>query len=222
MIRQDEVAGNLYMLLNSSSFLDGAPIPGEFCFAVIAPKSHIALSNNRNPELKWSEVPPATQSFALICHDPDVPSRGDDVNKEGREVPDSLPRVDFFHWLLWDIPAATRHIAAGSHSHDVVAHGKSGPGAPGGLRHGLNDYTNWFASDPDMRGEYFGYDGPCPPWNDARLHHYVFTLFALKVPRLELTGEPVGARVRAALKGQVLAEARLTGTCTLNPRVQRS
>jgi Raf kinase inhibitor-like YbhB/YbcL family protein len=216
------MAEKRFMRLNSSSFLDGARIPGEFCFAVVAPQHHIALSNNRNPELKWSEVPAGAQSFALICHDPDVPSRGDDVNKEGREVSESLPRVDFFHWLLWDIPAATRHIAAGSHSHEVVAHGKTGPGAPGSLRHGLNDYTGWFAADPDMRGQYFGYDGPCPPWNDARLHHYVFTLYALKVPRLQVDGELVGATVRAALKGQVLAEARLTGTYTLNPRLSQA
>jgi phosphatidylethanolamine-binding protein (PEBP) family uncharacterized protein len=40
----------------------------------------------------------------VICHDPDVPSKGDDVNQEGRGVPASLPRVDFFHWVLVDLP----------------------------------------------------------------------------------------------------------------------
>jgi phosphatidylethanolamine-binding protein (PEBP) family uncharacterized protein len=39
-----------------------------------------------------------TKSFAIVCHDPDVPSKGDDVNQEGRAVPRSLARVDFFHW----------------------------------------------------------------------------------------------------------------------------
>jgi phosphatidylethanolamine-binding protein (PEBP) family uncharacterized protein len=47
----------------------------------------------------------AHSSFAIICHDPDVPSQGDDVNQEDRTVPASLPRVDFFHWLLFDLPA---------------------------------------------------------------------------------------------------------------------
>ena len=93
------------MQLNSDSFSDGAPIPGEFAFAVIDPATHVSLSRNRNPHLAWSDAPAVTKSFALICHDYDVPSRGDDVNKEGREIPASLARVDFFHWLLLDIPA---------------------------------------------------------------------------------------------------------------------
>jgi len=207
------------MNLKSDSFADGATIPEECCFAVIDPRSHVQLSTNRNPGLQWSGVPETTESFALICHDPDVPSRGDDVNKEGREVPASLPRVEFFHWLLWDITPGTRQIAAGSHSSEVVARGKPGPEAPGGLRHGLNDYTNWFAGDPDMRGKYYGYDGPCPPWNDSLLHHYIFTLYALDVRKLQIAGDPTGAAVRSAIAGHVLAEARLTGTYSLNPRL---
>lgn len=208
------------MKLTSDGFADGATIPGEYCFAVIDPHSHVKLSTNRNPRLQWSDVPQAVRSFALICHDPDVPSRGDDVNKEGREVPASLPRVDFFHWLLWDMPAAIREIAAGSHSNEVLARGKPGPEAPGGMRHGLNDYTNWFASDAAMRGNYFGYDGPCPPWNDALLHHYVFTLYALDLPKLSVEGAPTGANVRKALTRHALAEARVTGTYSLNPNLR--
>src|ERR1700758_4377305 len=96
------------MQLKSDSFSDGAAIPGEYAFAVIDPSTHVALSKNRNPHLAWSDTPAVTRSFALICHDYDVPSRGDDVNKEGREIPASLPRVDFFHWLLLDIPPAVR------------------------------------------------------------------------------------------------------------------
>jgi Raf kinase inhibitor-like YbhB/YbcL family protein len=209
------------MQLKSGSFNDGAPIPGAFAFAVVDPASHVALSSNRNPHLAWFDVPVGTKSFALICHDYDVPSRGDDVNKEGCEVPVSLPRVDFFHWLLMDIPASSREIAAGSHSDGVVPHGKSGPVAQNGLRHGVNDFTKWFAEDANMYGVYYGYDGPCPPWNDALLHHYVFSVYALDVQRLETHGDLSGSGVRAALDGHVLAEARLTGTYTLNPRLIR-
>jgi Raf kinase inhibitor-like YbhB/YbcL family protein len=208
------------MKLTSTSFTDNMPIPGEFAFAVMDPVQHIALSSNRNPQLAWSDVPAGTQSFVLICHDPDVPSRGDDVNQEGREVPMSLPRVDFFHWLLWDLPATTREIAAGSHSDAVTPRGKAGPAASEGVMHGINDYTLWFAGDEQMNGNYYGYDGPCPPWNDARLHHYTFTLYALDIPHLPAAPVMNGASVRLALAGHVLAEACITGTYTLNPRVR--
>jgi len=208
------------MKLTSESFKYGTAIPGEFAFAVEDAKSHVALSSNRNPQLAWTDVPEGTESFALIVHDPDVPSKGDDVNKEGREVSASLPRVRFYHWLLVDIPAATREILAGSQSDGVTAHGKRGPAAPGGMRHGINNYTQWFASDSEMEGDYFGYDGPCPPWNDAIVHHYVFTLYALDVEELAVDGELTPENVLAAIKGHVLAEASLTGTYSLNPKVK--
>jgi Raf kinase inhibitor-like YbhB/YbcL family protein len=208
------------MQLTSKSFSDGAPIPGEFAFAVIDPVNHIALSTDRNPQLAWSNVPEGTKSFALICHDPDVPNRVDDVNKEGREIAESFPRDPFFHWVLLDIPATAREIPAGSHSDRITAKGKPGPAAPGGTRHGLNDYTKWFAGDENMGGDYYGYDGPCPPWNDLRLHHYVFTLYALDVPHVDVRGDLTAANARLAIAGQVLAQASLTGTYTLNPRVQ--
>jgi len=208
------------MQLISQSFQDGQAIPGEFAFAVPDAASHVALSSNRNPHLAWSGAPAGTQSFVVVCHDPDVPSRGDDVNQEGREVPASLPRVDFFHWLLLDIPAATTEIAAGAQSDGVTPRGKSGPAAPGGLRHGINDYTGWFAGDEQMKGDYFGYDGPCPPWNDSIVHHYIFTVYALATPTLAVSGELTGANVRAALQaGQVLGKASITGLYSLNPAV---
>jgi len=46
----------------------------------------VGFSDNVNPHLAWSELPAGTQSLVLICHDFDVPSRGDDVNKSDREV----------------------------------------------------------------------------------------------------------------------------------------
>jgi phosphatidylethanolamine-binding protein (PEBP) family uncharacterized protein len=95
--------------------------------------------------------------------------------------------------------------------------GKPGPVAPGSLRHGVNDYTNWFAGDTEMGGEYYGYDGPCPPWNDAQRHRYVFTLYALDTPHLEVAGPLTGHNIIAALAGRVLAHASLTGTYSLDP-----
>ncbi len=207
------------MKLHSHSFADGARIPGEFAFAVIDPKHHVALSANRNPHLSWSEVPAGTRSFVLLCVDPDVPSQGDDVNQEGRTVSADLPRVDFFHWTVLDLPAELREIAAGSHCQGVTTRGKPGPRPAGehAWRHGLNDYTGWFANDHDMNGDYYGYDGPCPPWNDARMHRYVFTVYALDVPSLSMDGPITGPAVRAAMAAHVLDQASLTGTYTLNP-----
>jgi Raf kinase inhibitor-like YbhB/YbcL family protein len=178
------------------------------------------LSQNRNPDLAWTDVPAGTQSLAIICHDPDVPSRGDDVNKEGRTVPASLPRVDFFHWVLVELPRTSQSIAAGSHSNTVTPRGKPGPAGPGGGRHGINDYTGWFAGDKDMAGDYYGYDGPCPPWNDEIAHRYVFTVYALDVPALELPPRFNGQAALDAMRGHVLAQASLTGRYTLNPRLR--
>jgi Raf kinase inhibitor-like YbhB/YbcL family protein len=70
-----------------------------------------------------------------------------------------------------------------------------------------------------MSGDYYGYDGPCPPWNDAIQHRYVFTVFALDVPRLAVEGRFAGADVRRAIQGHVLAQAAITGVYTLNPRL---
>ena len=207
------------MRLTSTAFADGAPIPPEFAFGRMDPAAHLALSGNRNPDLRWEGAPAATKSFALVCHDPDVPSKGDDVNQEGRVVPSGLPRVDFFHWVLIDLPPTVTAIAAGTHAAGVIARGKPGPAAPDGARHGINDYTGWFAGDAAMKGDYYGYDGPCPPWNDERPHRYVFTLYALDVTTLAVPVRFTGADVRAALRGHVLAEASHMGRYTLNPGV---
>jgi Raf kinase inhibitor-like YbhB/YbcL family protein len=206
--------------LASSSFPDGGAVPVEHAFCAPDTKTHATLSKNRNPHLAWSEVPVGTKSFAILCHDPDVPSRGDDVNQEGRSVSKSLPRVDFFHWVLVDLPAAMVGVTAGEFSSSVTPRGKPGPQAPHGARQGVNDYTGWFASDPDMAGDYHGYDGPCPPWNDEIAHRYVFTVYALDVARLAVDARFGGADVRKAVKGHVLAEAALTGRYTLNPAVK--
>lgn len=209
------------MKLSSDSFKDGAVIPGEFAFGVPHPTTHVALSSNRNPHLAWSDAPVGTRSFAVICHDIDVPSRGDDVNQEGKTVPADLPRVDFFHWVLIDLPAETRQIAAGSHSDKVTPRGKGGPelGAGNSGRHGLNDYTGWFAGDDAMRGDYFGYDGPCPPWNDSIVHRYIFTVYALDIEHLPVNGKFTGQQVREAMQGHILDHAKIMGTYTLSPQL---
>lgn len=204
------------MKLSTKAFENGKRIPEKYAFGKPDPRSHVALSENLNPPLEWSELPAGTRSLVLICHDSDVPSRPDDVNQEGRTVPATLPRVDFFHWLLVDLPPQPASIAEGEFSRGVTPRGKPGPQGPRGTRQGLNNYTQWFG-DPEMRGEYFGYDGPCPPWNDSIVHHYHFTLYALDVERCPVSGKFAGEDVLRALEGHVLAQASLVGTYAINP-----
>ena len=206
------------MRLWSNSWVDGERIPARYAAGRLL-DSGVGFSDNLNPHFAWSEVPAGTRSFALICHDFDVPSRGDDVNRTDREVPEDLPRVDFFHWVMVDLPARVATIAEGEFSRGFTARGKPGPAAPGGARHGLNDYTGWFAGDAERGGDYFGYDGPFPPFNDSLVHHYVFTLYALDVARAPIEGAFTGAQARAAIYPHVLAEAMHSGTYTLNRRL---
>ncbi len=208
------------MELTSTSISPGKPIPAEFAFAEPDPESHIRFAANRNPHLRWSGAPVATRSFAVVAVDPDVPSVGTDVNQEGRTVSPQLPRVNFYHWLLVDLPPSMSEIEAGAHSNGVTARGKSGPDAPGGGRHGLNSYTGWFAGDAEMEGDYFGYDGPCPPWNDERLHHYTFTVYALDTERAPVEGSFDADELMEAMEGHVLDQASVMGTYALNPTVR--
>ncbi|HPR06781.1 MAG TPA: YbhB/YbcL family Raf kinase inhibitor-like protein [Denitromonas sp.] len=207
------------MKISSRNLKDGQPIDGTYAFCVPAAEGHVALSDNRSPHIAWSDLPAGTRSLVLICHDPDVPSQGDDVNQEGRSVPADLPRVDFFHWVLIDIDPALGELAEAAFSSGVTARGKPGPAGPHGTRQGINDYTGWFAGDPDMRGDYHGYDGPCPPWNDSIVHRYVFTLFATDLARCPMSERFTGQQVRDALAGHILGQAALTVRYSLNPAV---
>lgn len=205
------------MHLRSDSFTPWTHLHPRLGFCSFDESSHVTLSGNRNPHLAWSGVPEGTESFALICVDGDVPSEGSRVNQEGMTVPIDLPRVDFFHWVVADLPAGLSEIAEGSHSAGVTPRGKApGPTPDGGVQ-GINDYTGWFAGDADMAGDYGGYDGPCPPWNDERMHGYRFIVYALDVASLGLSGRFTGAELRAAMAGHVLGSAELTGLYTLNP-----
>ncbi|MBI4195805.1 MAG: YbhB/YbcL family Raf kinase inhibitor-like protein [Betaproteobacteria bacterium] len=208
------------MRFGSASFGHNFRIPPEYAFCAPDRKTRVRMSQNNNPNLAWSDLPAGVRSLVVICHDYDVPSKPDDVNQEGRTIPASLPRVDFYHWVLVDLDPGTSPIKAGEFSDRVTPRGKKGPEAPRGTRQGINDYTMWFSGDKDMAGNYFGYDGPCPPWNDTIPHHYVYTLYALGVEKCPVTGIFKGPDVLAAIEGHVLAKASFTGLYTLNPDVK--
>jgi len=117
---------------------------------------------NVSPALKWTGAPAGTRSFALTVYDPDAPTGS-----------------GWWHWLIYDIPAATAALAAG-------AGDPAGGKAPPGTVQARTDYGK-----P-------GFGGPCPPAGD-KAHRYVFTLYALKVDKL---GVDTGAS--AALIGYTL------------------
>jgi len=203
------------MQLQSDNFQHGQPIPVANAFG--KPGEPVELSDNLSPHLLWTDAPDATRSFVLTCIDTDVPSRGDDVNQAGRTVPADLPRVEFVHWLMANIPPECGELGEGACCAGITPRGKREPFGPPGSVQGRNDYTGWFAGDAEMAGDYLGYDGPCPPWNDSIVHHYHFRIHALDVAALDLRPGFTLAELRAAMEGHVLAEAELLGTYTINP-----
>lgn len=213
------------MELHSEGLKDGEMMPDRFAFNVPdgdAPGA-VRLGPNRNPDFTWSDLPEGTRSLALVCHDPDAPTSGHLVNVEGETVPEDDERVDFCHWLLVDIAPDSAGIVEGGFSDHVVVGGKDDLHAAQNTRQGLNDYTLWFEDDPDMEGKYVGYDGPAPPWNDARIHRYHFTLYALDVEEVEELALGYWfnyEELMDALDGHVLDAATLTGFYTLNPALR--
>lgn len=203
------------MWLKSKAFLEGGSIPARYAFGRAAsdsfPGTRTVSGDNINPDLSWSAPPAATGSLALLCVDPDAPADGDGVDQEGVVIAPERRRTDFYHWVMIDMAPEAGAIAEGAVCRGVTIGGKAFGPTPHGLV-GVNDYSVWFADDPEMKGVYGGYDGPCPPWNDSIPHRYVFTLYALDVPTLGMSGPFAGAEVRQAMQGRVLATASWTGT----------
>ena len=206
----------LQLRVTIDGIADGQPIPGEFAFCIPADPGPTGMGENISPAISWSGAPDATRSFAIICVDVDVPTVFDDVNQEGKTIPASLARMDFYHWVLVDIPAATTGLPRGAESEGIEAGGKATGAGANGVR-GKNNFGDFFAGDPDMKGEYGGYDGPCPPWNDEIIHHYHYRVCALDVASLGLEDGFGGADAMAAMEGHVLAQGSVVGTYTLNP-----
>jgi Raf kinase inhibitor-like YbhB/YbcL family protein len=197
---------------------NGGVISHQYAFCVPAAQGHTAPGPNISPRISWSKGPAGTQSYAIVLSDTDVPTIRDNMNKEGVTVAASMKRRTFYHWVLVDIPANVTSLAKGAESDARVAHGKPATPTKAGVR-GLNDYTKVLAGNPAMKGQYFGYDGPCPPWNDEIVHHYHFTVYALSVPTLNLGTGFDGAAAMAAIQGLVLAQGELNGLYAQNPAV---
>jgi Raf kinase inhibitor-like YbhB/YbcL family protein len=199
------------------SIKSGRMIPDKYEFCIPAAQGHAGPGSDISPPISWSKGPRGTQSYAVILTDTDSPKENrDKMNKEGMTVPSTSARQTFYHWVTVDIPANVRSLKEGNDSTARVAHGKAGTPAGVGTR-GLNTFTVVFAANDAMKGQYYGYDGPCPPWNDENVHHYHFFVYALSVKSLNLPKDFDGSAAIEAMKGKVLAEGKLDATYTTNP-----
>ncbi len=91
------------MELRSSAFQEGGPIPSKYT----------CDGADMSPPLSWSGPPAETQSFALICDDPDA------------------PMSTWVHWVAWNIPGTTQSLPLGLPKVDSL---------PGGMQQGTTDF----------------------------------------------------------------------------------
>jgi len=210
----DEASG---FTVNSSTIptAAGMVIGGITAFCEPDDAKIVRPGGNISPHIDWKSPPVGTKSFALLASDPDAPASGELVNKKDTAIPWSAPRAPFYHWVVADIPATLSRIEEGASARGVTAGGKESKTHRWGTE-GVNGFGLWFAEDPEMKGEYYGWDGPCPPWNDNRVHRYVFTLYALDVETLGLTGAFTGSELLAKAEGHILATASFTGIYSIN------
>jgi Raf kinase inhibitor-like YbhB/YbcL family protein len=104
--------------------------------------------------------------------------------------PDAPTGSGWWHWTVVNIPATVTSLPAGA--------GSTAPaGLPAGAVQGRTDFGK-----P-------GWGGACPPAGD-KPHHYVFTVWALKVDKLDLNGESGGAMVGFNVRANSLGSATMT------------
>jgi Raf kinase inhibitor-like YbhB/YbcL family protein len=99
-----------------------------------------------------------------------------------------------WHWVVVDIPATARALEAGAGTAD-------GARLPAGSRQIANDYIGMTGSP--------GWGGPCPP-KGKPAHSYNFTLYALKVDKLELPPAASASQAGFFVNLNALDKARLS------------
>ncbi|MEP7061851.1 MAG: YbhB/YbcL family Raf kinase inhibitor-like protein [Betaproteobacteria bacterium] len=88
--------------------------------------------------------------------------------------PDAPSGSGFWHWAIYDISPATTGLARGAGNNAALL--------PQGAFGGTTDLFDTGLTDGNGN-----YGGPCPPQGDAP-HHYIFTLYAVSVDKLEVAG----------------------------------
>jgi Raf kinase inhibitor-like YbhB/YbcL family protein len=205
------------MRLLSETFADMTTMPDDCAFGLVEPGGSVRFARNLNPQLSWHDLPRGTRSLVLINDDLDVPVDVGNFNKADAVISRGQARRSLCHWVLVDLAPDGKPIGLGEFSNGVTMGGKPPIEVRPGAREGVNEYTEWFRGDAVMAGNYLGYDGPCPPFNDDRPHRYVFTLYALDVRRLQLDGVFDKSLAERAMNNHILDSASLTGLFSCNP-----
>src|SRR5512138_1272967 len=103
--------------------------------------------------------------------------------------PDAPTGSGWWHWVVYDIPSSATELPRGA---------GSGQGRlPEGAKEGRTDFGK-----P-------GFGGACPPPGD-KPHRYVFTVYALKVDKLEVPDDASPAMIGFMTKANALGSASLT------------
>jgi Raf kinase inhibitor-like YbhB/YbcL family protein len=194
----------------------GEKMPGN----MLAPESASCVATregksrpgrNESPALSWSRGPAGTRSYALTMVDPSVPIDRSDFNKPATMIVHDAPRMEFVHWVLADIPVGVTHFAEGADGEGITKDGLALKRTIHGRRgqNGTGDGTL-------KTGPHGGYLGPCPPWNDERIHRYVVTVYALDVAELPLPAIFSRADLVTAAKSHILASGTAEVDYTVN------
>ena len=176
------------------------PVSASYC----PPTKMDPAEYNISPGVSWSPGPAGTRSYALIMTDLDVPRDLSLIDKPGVTLHADTPRIPFIHWVLVDIPPTITRLRKGEESPGFVLKGKPIGLTDHGLR-GANVYTYYYSRESGLSGPRGGYDGPCPPHNDAIAHRYVTYVYALDVATLGLSGLFFGEAAERAMQGHILA-----------------
>jgi Raf kinase inhibitor-like YbhB/YbcL family protein len=148
----------------------------------------------------------------LTLVDPDVPLDLSTLNKPGTTIAIDAPRQEFVHWVLADIPKDRTTLPEALDGDGNLQGGLPLERTAYGLR-GQNGFAAFMKDGP-----YGGYMGPCPPWNDERVHRYRLTVYALDVGTLGLSGAFTHADLLRAMSTHVLA----TGSTSVDYFVNRA